>query len=43
MMSVPSMVGSHAYCAVTHVLDYDQLENVHVDTSEIDIVRDDQT
>ena len=29
------MVGSHVYYAMTHVLDQDQLENVHVDISEI--------
>jgi hypothetical protein len=35
MMSGLSMVGSHVYYAVTHVLDSDQLENVHVNKSEI--------
>ena len=35
MMSGLSMVGSHVYYAVTHVLDSDQLENVRVDISEI--------
>ena len=34
-MSGPSIVGSHAYYTVTHVLDQDQLENVHVDIRDI--------
>ena len=34
-MSVPSMVGSHVYYAVTLVLDSDQLENVRVNISDI--------
>jgi hypothetical protein len=29
------MVGSHVYYATTHVLDYDQLENVRVDICEV--------
>ena len=37
------MVGSHVYYAMTHVLGQDQLENVRVAISEIDIVRVDQT
>ena len=35
MTSVHSMVGSHVYYTMTHVLDEDQLENVRVDISEI--------
>ena len=30
-----SMEGSHVYYTATHVLDSDQLENVHVDISDI--------
>ena len=35
MMSGLSMEGSHVYYAATHVLDSDQLENVHVNISDI--------
>jgi len=35
MMSGLSMLGSHIYYDVTHVLDSNQLENVYVDISDI--------